>query len=45
MQNQALEMDRAGRADFGRQYLTGSFYLYHSVSPTFALQKKQTYIQ
>jgi|APSaa5957512576_1039674.scaffolds.fasta_scaffold45748_2 hypothetical protein len=23
-------MDRAGRAAFGKQYLTGSFYLYHS---------------
>jgi hypothetical protein len=23
-------MDRAGHAAFGRQYLTGSFYLYHS---------------
>ena len=25
-------MDRAGHAAFGRQYLTGSFYLYHSFS-------------
>jgi hypothetical protein len=25
-------MDWAGQAAFGRQYLTGSFYLYHSFS-------------